>query len=136
MIPVCDRAARNCADRGRVNKTLCMALACAPYTWYQVLQKKFPGDLVLIHHPRTYSLGVRRTVLRIDQVYPLQMVELGLLAIRNCSAVYIPSLYALNVRNAMSSISPVNISQLITLDQEKIKCRTKMAVNNSDDCHA
>jgi hypothetical protein len=100
------------------------------------VEKKFAGDLVLIHHPRTYSPGVRKTVLRIDQVYPLQMVELGLLSIRNCSAVYIPSLYALNVRNAISSKSPVNISQLITLDQEKIKCRTKMAVNNSDDCHA
>jgi hypothetical protein len=36
----------------------------------------------------------------------------------------------------MSSISPVNISQLITLDQEKIRWRMKIAVNSKDDCQA
>jgi hypothetical protein len=95
-----------------------------------------PENLFLIRHPRTYSPGVRRTVLRIGQVYPLQVEELEQYSVSNYSAVYIPSLYARNVRNAMSSISPVNISQLINFDQEKIRCRTKMAVNSSEDCHA
>jgi hypothetical protein len=100
------------------------------------IAEELPGNLCFIRRPRTCSPVVRRRVLRSDQVYPLQGEELGQFSMIDYGAVYLPSLYARNVRKAMSNISPVNISQLITFDQEKIKCRTKMAVNNSEDCHA
>jgi hypothetical protein len=136
MIPnMPQRAAQNYVDRGRDNKTLVMTLAHAQCKWYHYRQRT-PGDLFLTRHLGTYSPGVRRTELRIDQVYPLHIEELGQFSISNYCAVYIPSLYARNVRNAMSRMSPVNMSQLINFDQEKIKCRTKIAVNNSEDCHA
>lgn len=48
----------------------------------------------------------------------------------------LPSRYARNVRNPINRISPTKISHDRNVDHEKIRCRTKMLVNSSADCHA